>query len=469
MKVFFTFKFVCLFIYLSSPGEGKQKAKKKMSFLLRQSIASVRRTTENNCFSGCTLHLSMGDWSTRHLSPSALRQAASSQPIYLYSALIHCQKPYKNVARTGLQSTTASSRPAPQRPLSRPPPTPCPGVPEPRQTVPMAGSPPRPPQFRARGPAEGSPGESSSDGRDRARGRLRARPRTAGCRPLPSAPARPRGVAGGARAAARRGGRGSKSPSRARRRGSGCQQRRGSDSSEPEAARIARRGAGDAAAEGSAAGGFYLRLAARSFLQRRPRGCGTATLRHPPSLGAGRQEAARGSLPAAPPPRPAPAARAAPGAAGAGGGCPRYATPLLPRPGLRCEWEARARRRRLSGGRRRPLLSVPGRCGTAARGARGGGPGAAGARRVVPPPLPAPPSDPFRRAAAERQPRARRGHGGRGTCLCGDPPGPRGAAPARPLSVGGRWARLAPRPGSFGARAALRRRRLFIAPKIGQE
>lgn len=252
----------------------------------------------------------------------------------------------------------------------------------------MAGSPPRPPQFRARGPAEGSPGESSSDGRDRARGRLRARPRTAGCRPLPSAPARPRGVAGGARAAARRGGRGSKSPSRARRRGSGCQQRRGSDSSEPEAARIARRGAGDAAAEGSAAGGFYLRLAARSFLQRRPRGCGTATLRHPPSLGAGRQEAARGSLPAAPPPRPAPAARAAPGAAGAGGGCPRYATPLLPRPGLRCEWEARARRRRLSGGRRRPLLSVPGRCGTAARGARGGGPGAAGARRVVPPPSP---------------------------------------------------------------------------------
>lgn len=265
MKVFFTFKFVCLFIYLSSPEEGKQKAKKKMSFLLRQPIASVRRTTENNWFSGCTLHLSMGDWSTRPLSPSALRQAASSQPIYLYSALIHCQKPYKNVARTGLQSTIASSRPAPQRPLSRPPPTPCPGVPEPRQTVPMAGSPPRPPQFRARGPAEGSPGESSSDGRDRARGRLRARPRTAGCRPLPSAPARPRGVAGGARAAARRGGRGSKSPSRARRRGSGCQQRRGSDSSEPEAARIARRGAGDAAAEGSAAGGFYLRLAARSF------------------------------------------------------------------------------------------------------------------------------------------------------------------------------------------------------------
>lgn len=167
------------------------------------------------------------------------------------------------------------------------------GIPSPAE-LPTAGSPSRSPGLRARGPAEGSPGESGPGGRDRALGRLRARPRTAGCRPLPSAPARPRGAAGGARAEARRGGRGSKSPSRARRRGSGCQQRRGSDSSEPEAARKARRGAGDAAAgEDSAAAGFCLRLAARSFFQRRPRGCGTATLR--PSAPGGRKRRAAGS------------------------------------------------------------------------------------------------------------------------------------------------------------------------------
>lgn len=241
-------------------------------------------------------------------------------------------------------------------------------------------------------------------------GRTRPAPRVS--RPSGAAPSRPRGAAGGARAAARpgparRGGRGSTSADGGAPLPAAAAAGTHGDPSEPEpggvesAARRRSRGCG---------------RCHRPLLSRRrsPRG-GSSGTRRPSAPGSRKRRSAGAQRPPPSPPSAerAPAARAVAGAASAGVGCLRYAIPVLPRPGLRGEHG------RLAGSGGRSFVSQVG------AGLRRGGAGWSGRAAG---PCPSPPGG-LEQAGTPPWPACLRGrgHGGRGTCLCrSDPRTPAG-------------------------------------------